>query len=144
MSAFAVAELEVTSRCADAFALFTDFTRWGEWMPRTFSPVTGPTRALQLGDKFKVRVGSLPIALEVIRLRAGAEICWRGGSRWVMRGDHAFLFTEANGKTRIRSQETLSGLLTVSALGGRVQGAAAREAQAMLARFSDYLARQTR
>lgn len=144
MGAFAVAELEVSTRCADAFARFTDFTRWSEWMPRTFSPVTGPARALQVGDKFRVRVGSLPIALEVIRLRAGAEICWRGGSRWVMRGDHAFVFSESNGKTRIRSEETLSGLLTTGALGARVQGAASKEAQAMLARFADHLARQPR
>jgi hypothetical protein len=141
MSAIAIAERDVPLSLSDAFAQFIDFTRWSSWMPRTFSPQVGPTRALQAGDKFKVRVGRLPLSLEVIRLRANAEICWRGGSRWVMQGEHSFTFREASGMTRIRSEETLSGLLSMGPLSSRLSRAAAAESRMMLDRFADYAAR---
>lgn len=144
MSTIAVAEHEIAVPLSEAFAHFIDFTRWSSWMPHTFSPQTGPERALQAGDKFKVRVGRLPISLEVLRLRPNAEICWRGGSRWVMQGDHSFAFATAAGKTRIRSEENLSGLLTMGPLASRLARSAAAESRMILERFADYLARQTR
>jgi len=142
MSALAVAEHEVAAPLSQVFASFIDFTRWSSWMPRTFSPVVGPARALQAGDKFKVKVGRMPISLEVIRLRHDGEICWRGGSRWVMQGDHSFTFTDAAGKTRIRSEEKLSGLLTVGPFSARLERASAAEALMIMKRFEDYLATQ--
>jgi hypothetical protein len=142
MSAFVVVEHEVAVPLSDAFGHFVDFTRWAAWMPSTFSPHTGPGRPLQAGDKFKVRVGKLPIALHVLRLRPNAEVCWRGGSRLVMQGDHSFTFTELGGKTRIRSEETLSGLLTLGFMAARIERSAAAEARTLLQRFADYVTRQ--
>lgn len=143
MSAIAVAEHDVASPVSATFAHFIDFTRWSSWMPRTFSPLSGPTRALQAGDKFKVRVGKLPISLEVLRLSTNGEICWRGGSRWMMQGDHSFTFASVGGKTRIRSEETLSGLLTLGPLSGRLSRAAAAESRMILQRFADYISSLT-
>jgi hypothetical protein len=143
MSAIAVAERDVAVPLAEAFAHFTDFTRWSSWMPRTFSPLAGPDRPLQAGDRFKVRVGRLPLSLEVIRLSPNGEICWRGGSRWVMQADHSFTFADASGKTRIRSEEALSGLLTLSPLASRLSRAAAAESRMLLDRFADHASRHS-
>lgn len=142
MSAIAVAEHDVAVPLADVFTHFIDFTRWSAWMPHTFSPLLGPDRALQAGDKFKVRVGRLPISLQVLRLRPNGEICWRGGSRLVMQGDHSFTFADVGGKTRIRSEETLSGLLTLGPLSARMSRAAAAESRMILQRFADYISAQ--
>jgi hypothetical protein len=141
MSAIAIAERDVAVPLSHAFACFIDFTRWGSWMPHTFSPLAGPIRALTAGDRFKVSVGRLPLSLEVIRLRPNAEVCWRGGSRWVMQGEHSFTFTEEAGKTRIRSEEKLSGLLSLGPLASRLSRAAAAESRMILDRFADYAAR---
>jgi hypothetical protein len=141
MSAIAVAEREIAVPRSEAFACFIDFRRWSSWMPRTFSPLTGPNRALHAGDRFKVRVGSLPLSLAVIRFSTDGEICWRGGSRWVVRGDHSFTFADAAGKTRIRSEETLSGLLAVGPLSSRFTRAAAAEWRMILERFANYASR---
>jgi hypothetical protein len=140
MSVIAVAEREIAVPLVDAFARFIDFTRWSAWMPRTFSPLTGPDRPLQAGDRFKVRVGKLPISLEVIRLTPNGEVCWRGGSRLVMQGDHSFTFHTAAGQTRIRSEETLSGLLTLGPLASRLSRAASAESDMILERFASYAA----
>lgn len=141
MSAIAVAECDVAVPLSDAFACFIDFTRWNSWMPRAFSPLTGPNRALQLGDRFKVRVGSLPLPLVVIRLTTDAEICWGTGSRWAMRGDHSFSFADAAGKTRIRSEETLSDRLTLGVRSSRLERVAAAESRMLLERFAGYASR---
>ena len=142
MAALAVAERDVALPVSQAFARFIDFTRWGAWMPRTFAPLTGPARPLQMGDRFKVRVGRLPLSLAVIRLSSDAEICWRGGSPWLMRGDHSFTFADTGGQTRIRSEERLSGLLAMGPLSSRLERAAAAESRMILDRFADYAARQ--
>jgi hypothetical protein len=65
MSASAIAEHDIAAPASVAFAHFIDFTQWGSWMPRTFSPVRGPARALQPGDRFKIRVGKSPISIEL-------------------------------------------------------------------------------
>ena len=139
MSALAIAERDIAMPAAEAFACFIDFTRWGAWMPRTFSPLAGPNRALAAGDRFKVRVGRLPLSLEVIRLST-AEICWRGGSRLVMQGEHSFTFSAGAGTTRIRSEERLSGLLALGPLSSRLERAAAVESRMILDRFAAYAA----
>ena len=142
MSAIAIAERDVAVPLSEAFACFVDFTCWSSWMPRTFSPLRGPNRALREGDRFKVRVGSMPLSLAVIRFSLNGEICWRGGSRCVMRGDHSFTFADAAGKTRIRSEETLSGLPALGPLSSRLERAAAAESRMILERFANYAARQ--
>jgi len=143
MSAIVVVERDVAAAMPAAFAHFIDFTRWSAWMPPTFSPHTGPQRALQAGDKFKVKVGRLPIALDVIRFRPNIEICWRGGSRLIMQGEHSYTFSAMAGGTRIRSQETLTGLLTVGPWASRLERATVEETTMILGRFADYIARQT-
>jgi len=145
MTAIAVAELTVDAPRDVAFSKFIDYAHWDLWMPADFRPVSGPARALRLGDKVKVSVGRkglISLELEVIRVREGVEICWRGGPKGILRGDHSFFFSELvglEGKTRIRSEEPVEGLLTVGPLGAGVERALADGAEVILSRFSTYL-----
>jgi hypothetical protein len=143
MTAIAVAELTVDASCEVAFAKFIDYSFWDLWMPSDFRPVAGPSRALRVGDKVKIGLGPkgrLPLQIEVIRVRPGREICWRGGPAALLQGEHSFLFADAGGKTRLRSEEPLKGLLTMGPLGARVERVLSDGASNMLARFATYLA----
>jgi len=140
MTIFVTAELEVAAPLAQTFAHFIDFPRWHRWMPQLFYPLSGPERALQQGDKLKVRIGKFPISVDIVRLRQDGELCWRGGARWLIQGEHAFKFEQAGNKTRILSEETLSGLLVVRALKSHVTRSAAEEALVLMQRFARYLA----
>ena len=147
MTAIAVAELIVDAPRNVAFAKFIDFSFWDLWMPADFRPVSGPTRALRQGDQVKVaigRKGRISLKLEVLRVRDDIEICWRGGPAALLQGDHSFFFADAEaenaGKTRIRSEEPLRGLLTVGPLGARVERALSDAASDILSRFAMYLA----
>jgi hypothetical protein len=146
MTAIAVAELTVDAPRATAFAKFIDFAHWDLWMPKDFRPVAGPARALRAGDLVKVSIGPkglILLKLEVIRVREGIEICWRGGPASLLQGEHSFFFSDATsapGKTRIRSEEPVRGLLTIGPLGAGVERALADGTNVLLQRFSSYLA----
>ncbi|HET8933180.1 MAG TPA: hypothetical protein VFN67_07080 [Polyangiales bacterium] len=146
MTAIAVAELTVDAPRDVAFAKFIDFSHWDLWMPADFRPVTGPARALRQGDKVKVSIGPkgrISLRLEVLRVRENIEICWRGGPAGLLQGDHSFFFSDADGnaaKTRIRSEEPMTGLFTVGPLGARVERALADGTSVLLKRFSSFLA----
>lgn len=148
MTAIAVAELTVDAPRDVAFAKFIDFAHWDLWMPAEFRPVAGPARALRVGDQIKVSIGPkglILLKLEVIRLREGVEICWRGGPKGVLRGEHSFFFSDLaglEGKTRIRSEEPVAGLLTVGPLGAGVERALSDGAGVILERFAGYLSRR--
>ena len=145
MSAIAVAELTVHAPREVAWSRFIDFSHWDLWMPPDFRPISGPARALASGDKLSVGVGKkarLKLSLDVIRLRPGKEICWSGGNRMLIHGVHSFLFADADtGHTRIRSEETLDGMLTLGPLAARLERAASDNASGLLTRFADYLKR---
>jgi hypothetical protein len=144
MTAIAVAELTVDAPRDVAFAKFIDFSHWDLWMPADFRPVAGPARALRAGDKVKVSIGPkgrIFLRLEVLRVRDNIEICWRGGPAGLLRGEHSFFFSDAHeAKTRIRSEEPVTGLLTVGPLGAGVERALADGADVLLKRFSSFLA----
>lgn len=147
MTAIAVAELLVDAPRNVAFAKFIDFSCWDLWMPSDFRPVSGPSRALRQGDEVKVTIGPkgrISLKLEVLRVRDDTEICWRGGPAGLLRGEHSFFFADGvadkAGKTRIRSEEPLRGLLTIGPLGARVERAMSDGASVLLTRFASYLA----
>ena len=151
MTAIARAEIIVDAPREVAFDHFVDFSHWHVWMPAEFRPVSGPPRGLRDGDKIKVSVGPngrVKLQLSVVRLLPHREICWGGGSRLILRGEHCFRFEDSPGspgatsgssKTIIRSEETLAGLLTLGPMAKRVELGAQESAEGLLARFADYL-----
>jgi hypothetical protein len=146
MTAIAVAQLIVDAPRNVAFAKFIDFSHWDLWMPADFRPVSGPSRALRQGDEIKVAIGAkgrISLKLEVLRVREGIEICWRGGLAGLLQGDHSFFFADAQedtaSKTRVRSEEPLGGLLTLGPLGARLERAMSDSASLLLSRFATYL-----
>ena|ERR1700712_4541233 len=147
MTAIAVAELLVDAPRNVAFSKFIDFSYWDLWMPADFRPVSGPSRALRQGDEVKVTIGPkgrISLKLEVLRVREDIEICWRGGAAGLLQGEHSFFFADGEahkaGKTRIRSEEPLRGLLTLGPLGARVERLMSDGASLLLSRFATYLA----
>ncbi|MET0282853.1 MAG: SRPBCC family protein [Polyangiales bacterium] len=141
MTIFATAQLDIDAPLATVFAHFIDFPRWGQWMPAIFTPIAGPERAFRAGDSFKVRIGKLPVPLSVVSFRQDAEFGWRGGSRLVIEGVHTFKFEALGGKTRIRSEETLSGLLALNLFAEKVRADASAQALVLMERFAIYLSR---
>jgi len=145
MSVIAVAELTVDAARDIAWSRFIDFAQWDLWMPPGFRPISGPARALHTGDKLTLGVGRkawLKLNVEVIRVRPGKEICWTGGNPTLMRGEHSFLFSDAaDGKTRVRSEETFRGLLTAGPLAARLERTATDSASEVLASFVDFVKR---
>ncbi|MFW6050264.1 MAG: SRPBCC family protein [Myxococcota bacterium] len=119
-----------------AFELFIDYSRWHEWMPRDFRPVSGPDRPLVQGDRLKVRIPPITAHLKVLRVRPGEEICWGGGVPG-LRAEHSFYFEDAGpGRTRIRSVEPWTGALTkVGPLAARLKKEAERIGAAQLDGF---------
>jgi hypothetical protein len=142
VSIIALAELEVPAPLSQVFAHFIDFSSWSAWMPALFTPISGPQRALREGDKFKVRIGRLPVSLEVARFRPEAEFGWQGGSPWVIQGIHTFKFEAVGSKTRIRSEETLSGLLALRVMSAKLSRQAAAEATHLMKGFANHLAQR--
>jgi len=146
MTAIAVAEQTVDAPLAVAFPQFIDYTHWDLWMPAKFAPVSGPARQLELGDRFKVSLNPklrLSFGLEVIRVRPNKEICWRGGPALLLQGEHSFLFAQDAqdaSKTRIRSEEPLTGVLARGPWAAPIERAFSEVGALILARFADHLA----
>jgi hypothetical protein len=146
MAATAVAELIVEAPLEQAFARFIDFSRWDLWMPKLFRPLSGPARELREGDRLSVGLGpagKLVTELTVLRLRKHKEICWRGGLRGFLQGEHSFFFSDAPnlpGKTCLRSEEPFSGLLVHGLLGRRIERDATQAANEILSGFAGHLA----
>jgi hypothetical protein len=144
MGVIAVAELVTDAPLAVAYAHFSDFSTWDQWMPGDFVPLAGPARALRVGDRLKVGTGPkarVVLKLEVIRVRPNKELCWRAGVSGLLIGEHSFFFTEDAGKTRLRSEEPLNGLLTAGPLARVVERAGTRVGDSILESFVSYAAR---
>jgi hypothetical protein len=126
----AAAERLVTASADLCFARLVDFPSWTRWMPASFRPAAGPTRALAVGDVMRIRIAGLPLPaqLRVLRCVAGRELAWRGGVPGVLMAEHVFYFEPAGaGATRVRSEETWSGALArVRLLARRVRAMAER------------------
>ena len=145
MAAIAVAELTLDAPRQVAFSQFIDYAHWDLWLPAQIRPVSGPARALRLGDKLRVSLGPkavILLELDVIRMREGVEVCWRAGLPGLLSGDHSFFFSDVPGepeKTRVRGEAPVQGCLTVGPLGAGIERALADRWTALLERFSSYL-----
>jgi hypothetical protein len=140
MTAFAVAEQIVSVPLDVAFDRFIDFSQWVHWMPDSFRPVSGPQRGLRSGDKFKVGFGPkqrMTLGLEVLRMSTNVELCWGGGPA-ILRGEHSFRFIGVDGATRLRSEESLTGLLTYGPMAKLIERECVKAAAELLARFAEY------
>jgi hypothetical protein len=120
MSFVASASGVIRASRTDCFSRLRDFSTWRSWMPLSFRPVRGPQRDFEIGDRFFVRIAptkhALPlfIGLKIVRLVVGREITWAGGIPGVLKGEHAFLFDDAEGEpgaTLVRSEEVWSGAI---------------------------------
>lgn len=145
MGVIAVAELIADAPLAVAYAYFSDFSTWDQWMPQDFLPLAGPARALRVGDRLKVGTGPksrMVLNLEVIRVRPNKELCWRAGVPGLLTGEHSFFFSDEGGKTRLRSEEPFSGLLSVGPLARVIERAGTRVGKSTLESFASYAARR--
>ncbi|HEX4354028.1 MAG TPA: hypothetical protein VHZ95_13965, partial [Polyangiales bacterium] len=77
--------------------------------------------------------------LRMVRVRTDKEICWRGGVPGLVMGEHSYFFSDADGKTRVRSEESFAGLLTFATLGKQIERAATQHAVRMIESFGQYL-----
>jgi hypothetical protein len=150
MSFIAAASDVVGASPGRCFERFVDFSTWRDWMPRSFRPVRGPSRALRPGDELVVRIGvargvSLPARLTVCHVDAGRRVGWRGGPAGVLVGEHDFLFEDGDGVgegTRLRSHEVWSGALThVPPLARRLRRDAERVGAEQIAAFKAWIER---
>ncbi len=143
MPVIATAELEIDAPLALAFQRFTDFSSWDLWMPPIFRPIAGPARQLRTGDSFTVDLGEgrhrLRAELNVVRVRLNRELCWGSGLRGLLEGEHSFFFSEHRGKTQVRSEEPMSGLLARRPLAGFLERSATRVAKQMLTGFATHM-----
>jgi hypothetical protein len=114
MTVIAEAQLEIDRPASELFDALCDYRNWRTIMPKAFSPMRGPERALRVGDRMTVRMnGALPAQLTVLRVEPHREICWRGGLAGLLVGEHSFLFEELGPtRARVRSREPFTGLLT--------------------------------
>lgn len=144
MSAIAVAESIVEAPLTAAFAHFIDYSYWHAWLPVSMRPLSGPARALREGDKLKVLLGGgrfgVPSELRVVRVDTDREICWRANVPGLLRAEHSYFFSEADGHARIRSQEVFTGLLTLGPLAKLLESQATEHAVQALAGFARHLA----
>lgn len=106
----------------EAYQKFCDYSLWDQWMPAGFRPVKGPARVLQAGDNVKVKLKAvgpaMTVPLKVFRATTNKEITWGGGPKGLLHAEHCFFFEDAGeGRTRIRSEETFKGALTLPAPG---------------------------
>lgn len=140
MSFTASATIVIRAEIGDAFAKFTDHSRWKEFMPRQFAPLSGPERPLRAGDRVRVLLDTgalrLPAPLRVLRVEAPRELAWGGGNA-LLRAEHRFVFEQAGaGEIRIRSDEDWTGLLShVPAVARRVQRQTEKVERAQLEGF---------
>ena len=142
MSVVAQAQLELDRPIEEVFANFVDYGTWHAWMPDGFVPVHGPKRVLRPGDRVVVRMAGAALAsLRVLRVRLNEEVCWRGGIPGVIVGEHSFFFEDLGaGRTRVRSEEPFSGLLTrVAPLGKRIERDASAVGRRMLENLREFL-----
>ena len=128
MSFIAVAERTTDASPEACYARIADFSSWSRWMPASFRPVDGPS-PLTIDARLRVRIQGTPgvTGLTVAVARAPAELAWRGGVPGLLAAVHAFRFEAHAGGTRIRSEETWTGLFargpvarTLKALAERV------------------------
>jgi len=140
-------EIVVDAPLAVAFGQFVDCNRWSAWMPEAFRPVKTPRGALPEGGSFTVKIplGALEptLPVKVFRVRPNHEVAWGGGARGVLHIEHCFFFEHAGeGRTRIRSEETFRGLLTLpTRVGRRMEKEIVRIGEAQLAAFCAYVGR---
>jgi hypothetical protein len=143
MGVIATAELTIDAPLQLAFQRFIDFSAWDLWMPPVFRPITGPARALRTGDLLTVDLGEgrhrLRTELNVIRVRPNREVCWRAGLPGLLIGEHSFFFAEASGKTAVRSEEPITGILASRPLARMVERTACRVHTQMLAGFATHM-----
>jgi hypothetical protein len=98
---------------AVAFDRLADHDSWASWMPPSFRPLEkAPVGRLTEGLQLRVKISGtpFPVSLRVRTVRRPAEICWSGGVKGLLHGDHRFSF-EATGEAsvEVRSDETWSG-----------------------------------
>ena len=144
MSVIAVAERVVDAPLETAFARFIDFTSWDLFMPASLRPLTGPARALRQGDRIQLAFGPgarIVRDLTIVRVRPNKEICWRLHVPALIHAEHSFFFTEANGGTRLRSEEPARGLLAFGPLGRIFEREAIKVTEEVLAGFAAHIAR---
>jgi hypothetical protein len=142
MKLVARAELELDKPIAEVFAKLIDYAGWPSWMPAGFQPVSGPQRALQAGDRIVVKIApGLPGPLRILRVRSNEEISWRGGIPGVLVGVHSFFLEElSQARTRVRSEEPFSGVLTwLGPLSRTIGDSASTVSQQMLEGLRDAL-----
>jgi hypothetical protein len=147
----ATAELTVAAPVDTAFARFIDFSSWDMWQPKGFRPISGPSRPLREGDRFKVAIGrgpGMPVELTVIRVRPNKEICWRGGVKGVLMGEHSFFFEAEddgdNPRTRVRSEEPFTGLLASTPIASLLEREASKTGERTLSSFAAYLGKHSK
>jgi hypothetical protein len=145
MSFVASASIHVSAPPATCFRRFVDFPSWRAWMPASFRPLRGPSGALAVGDRLRLRIGTGPLPLlasaTVVRVEQGREITWRGGVPGILVGEHSFYFEEGDaGGTRIRSEETWTGALaSVDLVSRRVKVMAERIGREQLEGFARHV-----
>jgi hypothetical protein len=143
----AQAELELDRPVEQVFAALLDYRTWPHWMPKAFAPVRGPSRELRAGDRVTVRMnGALITRLSVLRVRPNKEISWRGGLPGLLVGEHSFFFDDlGQGRTRVRSHEPFTGLLTkLPPVGKTLKRDAGAVGLQMLENLRDYVTRSRR
>ena len=145
--------MAVTGKCVlvveapleEAFKKFTDCDQWSKWMPEAFSPVKTPKGSLPEGGSFTVKIpmGALKptIPVKVFRVRPNREVAWGGGAKGILDAEHCFFFEDAGeGRTRIRSEETFRGLLTLpKPIGKQMKKEIERIGEAQLSAFGAYV-----
>ena len=143
MGVIATAELMIDAPLHLAFQRFIDFSAWDLWMPPVIRPITGPARALRTGDQLTVDLGEgrhrLRTELNVIRVRPDRELCWRAGLPGVLVGEHSFFFADHDGKTVVRSEEPITGVLAARPLARMIERTACRVHAQMLAGFATHM-----
>jgi hypothetical protein len=147
MGFVAIAEQVVNASLEVAFARFVDYSAWDQWMPSSFRPLSGPARALRLGDRFTMGLGpsgKLANPLRVHRLRPNKELCWAGGVAGLLAGEHSIFFSEADdkSKTKLRSEDVFAGVFTRGPLGRYLEREATKIGEQVLSGFAAQLGRQ--
>jgi hypothetical protein len=145
MALVAVAERILDVPVEVAFKHFCNYSEWDRWMPRNFRPLSGPARELRPGDHVRVGLGPagrLSRDLEVVRVRPNKELCLRGGVGPLLHGDRSIVFSSVDGgKTCVRCEDPLAGVLTLGPLSGLLEKQLARAGTELLERFAAYLHR---
>jgi hypothetical protein len=97
-----------------AFDRLVDHDSWARWLPASFRPVGKAVGLLTEGVKLRVRISGtpFPVSIRVSAVRRPVEICWSGGVKGVLFGEHRFTFEpRGDASVEVRSDETWSGFL---------------------------------